>query len=301
LWVPSKKCWSPACFLHKTFDCSKSSTCKDTDEKFYIRYGSGAVNGTVVYDNVCFGTQADGLCIENQKQGFAQATSVPGLVFVLGKFDGILGLAYDSISVNKLKTPITNLIESDQCAEPVFAFWLNRDAENGENGGELTICGTDKAHYDGEITYAPVSRQAYWQITVESVTVKGQAIATAFEAVVDSGTSLMTGPPADVKKLAKAIGAIKIPVLNQYIVPCFLADGLPSITFKIQGKDFTLTNKDYILKVSNQGTTICLVGIMELDIPAPAGPLWILGDVFMGRTYTVFDKGNNRIGFANPK
>jgi cathepsin D len=301
LWVPGKKCWSPACFLHKTFDCAKSSTCKDTGEKFYIRYGSGSINGTVDYDNVCFGSKTDGLCVEEQKQGFAQTTAEPGAVFALGKFDGILGLAYDSISVNNLKTPITNLIEAGKCAEPVFAFWLNRDAEDGSNGGELTICGTDKNHYEGELVYAPVTRQKYWQVTIDSVTVKSETIATSFEAAIDSGTSLLTGPSADIKKLAKQIGAIKIPILNQYIVPCLFVGKLPPMTFKINGQDFTITDEQYVIKVSNAGTTICLVGIMELDLPAPAGPLWILGDVFMGPTYTVFDKGNNRIGFAKAK
>jgi hypothetical protein len=201
----AKKCWSPACWLHKTFDCGKSSTCKDTGEKFYIRYGSGAVNGTVDYDTVCFGGVKDGLCVE--KQGFAQSTAEPGPAFALGKFDGIMGLAYDSISVNNLKTPLTNLIENGQCAEPVIAFWLNRNPESSADGGELTICGTDKNHYEGELLYTPVTRQKYWEIKVDALTVKSETIATSFQAVVDSGTSLITGPSADVRKLAKAIGA----------------------------------------------------------------------------------------------
>jgi len=299
LWVPGKNCKSMACLLHKKYQCAKSSTCQQTSDKFYIKYGSGQLNGTVSYDKVCFGCQSDALCVD--KQGFAETTVEPGAAFAVGKFDGILGMAYDSIAVNNLTTPFTNLINSGKCAEKVFAFWLSRDPDSGAKGGELTLCGTDPSHYEGDLFYVPITRQKYWQFAVDSLTVGSKTIASKFEAIADTGTSLLTGPPKEVEQLQRAIGAHKIPFVGEYVVSCSKIDSLPTITFKINGKDFQLTPQQYVLQMKSMGVTMCISGIMGLDVPPPAGPLWILGDVFLGPYYTVFDVENNRLGFAKSK
>ena len=54
-----------------------------------------------------------------------------------------------------------------------------------------------------------------------------------------------------------------------------------------------------MLQVGAMGEEQCISGFLAMDIPKPAGPLWILGDIFISAYHTVFDLGNQRVGFAD--
>jgi len=293
LWIPSKKCQSGACSNHAQYDSTKSSTYIKDGRSFSIEYGSGSLSGFLSVDDVKVGT------VTVSKQGFAEATNEPGLSFSLAKFDGILGMAFQTISVDSVPPVFATMVKQGVVAKPEFAFYL---PSSSGSTGELLLGGTDPSHYSGNFIYQPLSSETYWEFELGAFTVGGKTATSTLRAVADTGTSLLAGPTADVKNIAAMVGASPIFLNpNEFTVPCTSLPTMPNIELTIAGKTFTLAPKDYVLQISSLGQSICLFGMTGIDIPAPRGPLWIMGDIFLRKYYTVFDYGNKRLGFALAK
>ncbi|KAL5001160.1 aspartic peptidase domain-containing protein [Aspergillus recurvatus] len=290
LWVPSSECGSIACYLHQKFDSSASSTYKKNGSDFAIKYGSGSLSGFVSKDNLKIGD------LKVKGQDFAEATSEPGLAFAFGRFDGILGLGFDTISVNKIVPPFYNMIHQGLLDEPVFAFYLG-DANKDGDSSVATFGGIDKDHYEGELIKIPLRRKAYWEVDLDAIALGDEVAELENTGVIlDTGTSLIALPSNLAEMINTEIGATK-GFTGQYSIDCAKRDSLPDLTFTLTGHNFTIGPYDYTLEV--QGS--CISAFMGMDFPEPVGPLAILGDAFLRKWYSVYDLGNGAVGLAKAK
>lgn len=289
VWVPGKACGFTTCWLHPRYDETKSQTFVKDGREFKVQYGSGPVEGIFNNDTVTVGS------IDVPNQAFAEVSKVSfgplNIAFAAGKFDGLMGLGFKSISAYNIPTPFEAMIDQKLISEPVFAFYLPEDASQK---GELVFGGVDSSHYTGELVDVPLISETYWEVSLDAVKFGDTAvISSPQKAIVDSGTSLLAGPTDVVASLAKQVGATSI-LGKEYVIDCSKVGSLPALEVTLGGKAFTLEASDYVLNVQGQ----CLFAFTGLNVPPPRGPLWIMGDVFMRKYYTVFDYGNKRVRVA---
>ena len=290
LWVPSKACTN--CKKTGTlYDSSKSSSYTKNGQPFALQYGTGSCRGFLSNDNTTIG----GLTIKNF--AFGEVTTEAADVFGTAPFDGILGMGPPAAAIDHVPMPMAQLVSQNLISKNIFSFYL---ASNETAGSTLVLGGTDPSFYTGAFTYVPVAKAAkllpYWLVSASDIKVNGASTKacnwlTGCYMVVDTGTSVLAGPPKAANALITQIGTVA--------ADCSNIGSLPTVSITLGGTEFPLGPEFYVIRAKDDsGKEQCQLGIEGVNAGVP---IWILGDPFLRKYYTVWDAEQNRVGFATAK
>ncbi|KAH7907902.1 aspartic peptidase domain-containing protein [Hygrophoropsis aurantiaca] len=291
LFLPGPNCTSASCNNHKKYDPSSSSTSQDLNKTFSLAYGGGStVAGEQYRDTVA----AAGLTATGQTLGVASSYST-GLASSQFPADGLMGMAFQSISDYNASPFFQTLVDGDAVVAPTFAFKL------AQNGSELFLGGHNPALYQGDFTYVPVTKEAslagYWEVDLDMVSANGASVLTKLDSIIDTGTTLIIGDTENVGKFYHAIGGQNATTTagpGFYTFPC---DKDPGVSLTFGGKSWAISADSFNLGPVSSGSADCVGGISaQPDLDGSA--FWIVGDVFLRNVYTVFDVGTREVGFA---
>ena len=278
LWVPSTHCSSHVCKSHHRFDEARSDTFRPLDHQIHLSYGTGSVHAKLGTDHVKLGDK-----VISPSYPVALSVKETAKPFsALDKIDGIFGLGKQT---------------QFSTSKPLFSFYLSNDTSKN---GTLTVGGLDAKHIDENspmITH-PVSDPNSWTIDLVDIKVgdhrSGLCPDGPCKALIDTGSSLITGPARDIDKLFRA-GVHET---------CETYGHGPSPTVSLIFKnadgnevEYPLTSKEYSIDFQDDHKE-CKVGFGPLDI---GHRKWVIGDSFLRRYVSVFDGKNHQISFIRSK
>uniref|UniRef100_A0A5K4F8Q9 Subfamily A1A unassigned peptidase (A01 family) n=1 Tax=Schistosoma mansoni TaxID=6183 RepID=A0A5K4F8Q9_SCHMA len=290
-WFASRNCWflDIFCWMFPFYDSSKSSTYVADGSSYLVSYLDSNFSGFWSVDTIRIGS----LVIRNQ--AFAEMRNIFNLDYYNCKYDGIIGMSSRRISEYGNIPMFPNILANGVNMDPIFSFYLNRKSGSAI-GGELVLGGFNPQYFKGDFEYIPTVHNYMWVIQMlRYLRINGVELCNICSALIDTGTSLILGPPEQVRQINSLLGT------NDYFgrksLDCGRIDMLPSIELIFHRKKYILKPRHYVVKKTPLFLKIC-VSPFEPH-PSLSPNYWILGDVFMRRIYTVFDFGQRRIGLAD--
>jgi len=321
LIVPSSRCASESCALHRRYERNASSSAVDLDhdgnevsasaeerDQVSVAFGTGEVVGEFSREKVCFlrhAGEADSRdCIQDRVVFATEMTEEPFSHF---EFDGILGLGLESLALDPEFSFMGQWTRLNKALDSSFGVFVS---QHDDVASEITFGGFDSRRTEGELHWASVHRpdMGYWQLQIKNITIGGEPLELCQTgdcvAIADTGTSLL-GVPKDASQnlhwlLARTVDD------DPAEMDCRNHPG-PDIVFDLGGFEVVLTSEDYsrpaglrvVTNATNETQFICRAQLLPVDEGPALGPkVWILGEPVLRKYYSAYDWGNSRIGFA---
>jgi cathepsin D len=232
-----------------------------------------------------------------------------------GTASGLMGLGFQTIASTQAVPFWQELLNNNKFSAPEMSIWLNRfnnvpsATPEEQNGGAFTLGGTNSSLFTGDIEFLDMpsgTTPSFWLLSMSAITVSGKAVTLstgdAAISAIDSGTTLIGGPSADVSSYwANVPGSQALSGQNKgyYSYPC---DTKLGTTFSFGGKAWPISDVDMNFgPAGTQGQ--CLGSIFDLSlgsnvVAGGGSPSWVVGDSFMKNVYSVFRATPPSVGFA---
>ncbi|GAA5905396.1 hypothetical protein JCM6882_003148 [Rhodosporidiobolus microsporus] len=287
LWVPGTGCTSTACANKRKYTPSSSAVAIPS-KQFSILYGDGSTTkGSVFTDTVAIA----GLTATNQT--FAAATTLSDS-WTRDPQDGLMGMGYQALSQLRSPPVFQTLVTQQKTAASQFSFKLT---STSFGTSELYLGGMNSASYvAGTTEWAPVLAQAYWTVAGQ-VQVNGASVGGTFNAIIDTGTTLIVAPTSFASAFWAAVpNSQAYPSGGYYTFPCSSA---PTVSFTFGGSTTRWPLSAFNLGRVSSGSTRCVGSLVGQDLGINGV---IVGDNFLKNVvYATFDYANNRVGFSQQR
>jgi len=303
LLLTSEQCSSIGCLSHKTYSAKSSESAKPLSllqqddqskesETVLLDISTGEAEGELVEDYVCLGEQGD-VCA---KTGLVQMTRMTEKPFAAFQFDGILGVGMPQGSLDKKFNFMANLAEMGALKRDRMSVWMAN--ENDSENSEIIFGEIAEDRLGSELLWLPVSKfdTGMWQAKMDDFTIDdtpiGLCAKTGCEAAFDTGTNAIAAPEHMVSTILSALD------IRQ---DCSNYNALPKLGLTFQGQVLHLDKSDYVKRVYTDDNLQCYHQFLPMELSGKKKDMILLGDPFMKKYYTVFDRESLNIGLALSK
>ncbi|KAI8374473.1 aspartic peptidase domain-containing protein [Radiomyces spectabilis] len=320
-WIPSAECTANrGCLTDHHYVTAESSTYHGTNHTFNITYGTGSALGDYFVDQITVGNlslPAQVMAKVDSNLG-PIAEQNPAFPYIL---DGIFGAGYPAGTImfqhdRQTYYPFPmSLWKANLIPAPLFSVYVG-ESRQSEWVGEVIFGGIDESKIAGEMVYTDVVPYTL-RSTNETIHMRWSAFVQGFQYqnstnsvnfrftqstpfVVDTGSNFIYLPAGLANELARTIAPEVTVEGSHYIVDCSHQHNtdLINIFFPAQAGPEGPSGTSVYMSVPVSK----LVGQRSSDgkclfLFTPSRN-FILGNMILRNFVTVYDFGNNRIGFA---
>ncbi|KAF7327446.1 Aspartic peptidase A1 [Mycena kentingensis (nom. inval.)] len=312
MWVGGEGCKSDAggdCGDHQFLGRSCSSSFRQTQTPWSIRYGTGSVSGILARDDVVF---PGNVRLRNHTFGVAQIESTE---FTKNNIplDGILGCGQQSLSVQQTPTFLNALYNAGLISRRIISYHISRIAD-GNNDGEITLGGMDPAKYDAKtLARLPnANNGGFWEATLDRIHVNGKDLGLRGRScILDTGTvgcvasltdmeadhpkTLFVAPESDVAAIHAMIPGAVLSNSSHWNIPC---NTKAVVSLEFGQRMFPIQARDLVFGPTEDGS-MCTSTIVKGGVARPSGTTrWLIGDVWLKNVWFSSDEDENMILIA---